>query len=350
MSDQVAVSVVIPVYNNEGTIAAAVESALAQRFEAGFEVIVVNDGSTDGTRAELAKFGDRIRVIDQGNLGVSAARNAGIAAAAGEYIALLDGDDTWTEEKLAKTVPVLDKNPACVAVFSDGMEVDSAGRVITPYYVGPGYDHSPTLDEMLDRPWPMLVGSIVIRRETILAIGGFSEEFKAEHWGGEDLFAFLLMRERGEIMYVPEVLVRRRLREFRAHFANRLRSRRFEVDSAQAFSEFERRFGGNIIFARLTLEHFGARGRKIAEWAIDKMTNELIGVGLMAMHDGNRGFAQRCYRASMRYRPLMFKTYLRLGWAMLPAKLLERISPMLSPGLRRSLSGPPFHGLPDRTQ
>ena len=204
------VSVVIPTYNDEGTIAATVESALAQRFEGEFEVIVVNDGSTDGTRAELAKFGDRIRVIDQENGGVSVARNAGIRAAAGEYIALLDGDDTWMEDKLAKTVPVLDKNPACVAVFTNVIGVDGAGREVWRY-VSPEFQHSPTLDEMLEWPWPILPSAFVIRRDTLQAIGGFSEEFKPEHWGGEDTFLTLLVREHGEIVYVPETLVRYRL-------------------------------------------------------------------------------------------------------------------------------------------
>ena len=124
----VKVSVVIPVFNNQATIAGTLASVLAQRFDSGVEVIVVNDGSTDGTRAVLTEFGDRIRVIDQRNLGVSAARNAGIAAAAGEYIALLDGDDIWMEDKLARTVPVLDRNPACVAVFSDGSWWIARGR------------------------------------------------------------------------------------------------------------------------------------------------------------------------------------------------------------------------------
>ncbi len=113
------VSVVIPTYNDEATIGGTLESVFAQRFDGGFEVIVVNDGSTDGTRAVLEKFGERLRVIDQENAGVAAARNAGIRAAAGEYIALLDGDDTLTEEMLEKTVPLLDKNPACVAVFHE---------------------------------------------------------------------------------------------------------------------------------------------------------------------------------------------------------------------------------------
>lgn len=337
------VSVVIPTHNDEGTIALTLESVLSQQVEGGFEVIVVNDGSTDGTRAVLEKFGQRIRVIDQENRGAAAARNAGINAAAGEYIALLDADDTWTGQILQKTALALAKNPGCVAVFSDGMEVDGAGRVINPNYVEPGCDHAPTLDEMLGgRPWPILVGSIVIRRDTLLAIGGFPEEFKAEHWGGEDTFLFLLVRERGEFIYLPELLVQHRLREFRAHYANRLRDRRFEIDSAEAFSDFERRFGGHIVLARLAREHFGARGRKIAEWAIDRTANELVTVGLMAMHDGNPGFARRCYSASIRYRPLRFKTYLRFVWAILPARISQAISPMLAPELRRSLSGPPF--------
>jgi glycosyltransferase involved in cell wall biosynthesis len=344
-------SVVIPTYNDESTIAETLESVFAQRFDDRFEVIVVNDGSTDGTRAVLEKFGERIRMIDQENAGVAAARNAGIRAATGEYVALLDADDTWIEGMLAKTVPVLDKSPACVAVFTDGMEVDGAGRVIKPSYVEPECDHAPTLDEMLGgRPWPILVASIIIRRETLVAIGGFPDEFNAEHWGGEDTFIYLLVRERGEFVYVPEVLARHRLRQPHAHFATRLSNRRLEIDSAQAFREFEGRFGGHAVLARLALEHFGARGRKIARWAIDRIANELVTVGLMAMHDGNPELARRCYRASIRYRPLMFKTYLRLGWATLPVKISQAISPMLAPEMRRSLSGPPFSIAQDRAQ
>jgi glycosyltransferase involved in cell wall biosynthesis len=179
------VSVVIPTFNDEGTIGATVESALSQKFDGGFEVVVVNDGSTDGTRAELAKFGDRIRVIDQQNRGVSVARNAGIKAAAGEYIALLDGDDEWTEDKLAKTVPVLDENPACVAVSSNAIGVDGAGSIVG-HPVTPEFQHSPTLDEMLEKLWAYLPSTVVVRRATLLAIGGFSEDFKPEHYACED--------------------------------------------------------------------------------------------------------------------------------------------------------------------
>ena len=342
------VSVIIPVFNGEATIAGTLESVFAQRFGGQFEVIVVNDGSTDATRAVLENFGDRIRVIDQENRGISAARNAGIRAAAGEYIALLDADDTWTADKLERTVPVLDHNPAGVAVFSDGTIVDGAGGILAPLYVAPGYDHSPTLDEMLSNgPWPILVGSIVVRRETLLAVGGFAEEFGRDY-GAEDAFAWLLIRERGEIIYLPEKLVRYRMPLFHEQLAKRLRPHDWKGKSRGTPADPEQHFRGNQVWARLMLERFGARGRKLANYAIDATAREQVMLGMMAMDRSDREFARRCYRASIRHRPLWLKTYFRLGWAMLPAHVSRRLSPILSPGLRRSLSGPPF--LEERTQ
>ena len=346
--DQFKVSVVIPVFNGAATIAETLESVFAQRFDGRVEVIVVNDGSTDGTRAVLAKYGDRIRVIDQPNRGISAARNAAIAAATGEYIALLDADDTWIEDKLEKTVPVLDENPECVAVFSDGITVDSTGSgVLAPFYVARGYDHSPTLDEMLDNgPWPILLGSFVVRRDTLLAIGGFAEEFGREY-GAEDAFAFLQIRERGGIIYVPQKLLRYRMPLFQQKLAKALRPHSGNGNSRGA-PDPDQYFRGNRVWARLMLERFGERGRKLADYAIDITAREQVMMGMMAMDKGDREFARRCYRASIRHRPLLLKTYFRLGWAMLPTGVSQRLSPMLSPGLRRSLSGPPF--MEQRTQ
>ena len=346
------VSVVIPTFNNEDTIGATVESALTQRFDGEFEVIVVNDGSTDGTPAELAKFGDRIRMIDQENRGVSPARNAGIAAAAGEYIALLDGDDWWTGDKLSKTVPVLERNPAAVAVFSDVMQVDGAGKEYGSYVL-PEFRHSPTLDEMLASPWPALPSSTVFRRDTLITIGGFSEQFSRFAHYGEDTFAFLLAREQGEIDFVADKLVRYRVSGFNGHLARRNQSRDNNDRGNRGIEEFvdpERQVGGLLVFARLVQQHFGVRGRKLAEWAIDYVAKNLVATGLKAMHEGNRELARRCYVSSIRKRPLVLKTYVRLAWTVLPPSVTEMLSPMLPPQLRRSLSGPPFHGLEDRTE
>jgi glycosyltransferase involved in cell wall biosynthesis len=95
------VSVIIPAYNHARYLGEAIESALAQS-HSPLEVIVVDDGSTDETAEVLTRFGDRIRTLRQRNRGPSAARNAGIAAARGDYLAFLDADDLWLPRKLER--------------------------------------------------------------------------------------------------------------------------------------------------------------------------------------------------------------------------------------------------------
>ena len=104
------VSVVLPTYNRGWILEQAVESVLGQDY-ANFELIVVDDGSTDNTNGLLSRFGDRITVIRQANRGVSAARNAGIRASNGELITLLDSDDTWLPGKVTAQVAFSQTTP-----------------------------------------------------------------------------------------------------------------------------------------------------------------------------------------------------------------------------------------------
>lgn len=104
------VSVVMPAYNVAWCIGRAVDSVLAQDFRAR-ELIVVNDGSTDRTRAVLESYGPAINVVDQENHGMSAARNAGIHRARGAYVAFLDADDWWLPGKLARQVELMQGRP-----------------------------------------------------------------------------------------------------------------------------------------------------------------------------------------------------------------------------------------------
>lgn len=120
------VSIVVPSYNCGRFIAEAIDSALQQTYS-DKEVIVVDDGSTDDSLDVLRRYGDRIRVVTEPNQGVSAARNEGIRRSRGELVALLDADDVWRADKLAKQVPFF-ANPAVGLVYCALEYIDEAGR------------------------------------------------------------------------------------------------------------------------------------------------------------------------------------------------------------------------------
>ncbi len=131
-------SIVVPAYNSAGTITETLRSLLRQTF-ADFELIVVDDGSTDGTAERIARFDDpRLRVIRQRNRGLAGAHNTGIAAARGAYIGFCDADDLWLPEKLERHVDHLRANPDVGISFSGSRMIDAAGQPI-------GIDQKPKL-------------------------------------------------------------------------------------------------------------------------------------------------------------------------------------------------------------
>jgi glycosyltransferase involved in cell wall biosynthesis len=169
------ISVVIPTYNRAAPVCEAVESVLSQSHAAD-EVIVVDDGSTDGTADALATFGRRIILIRQPNAGVSAARNAGIARARSDWIAFLDSDDVWLPHRLATAARDL------------ALTADAGVHVADLILQGPGYAQSlltlrgivcPTGRAVpVRRPLGSILAglqldAIVCRRDWILAAGGF---------------------------------------------------------------------------------------------------------------------------------------------------------------------------------
>jgi glycosyltransferase involved in cell wall biosynthesis len=122
------VSVVIPTYNRCNWLSRAIESVLRQTYSP-FELIVVDDGSTDGTPELLEAYGDGIRVIRKENTGVSGARNAGIRAAKGELIALLDSDDRWLPEKLEHQVAFFKASPRAMICQTEEIWIRNGIRV-----------------------------------------------------------------------------------------------------------------------------------------------------------------------------------------------------------------------------
>ncbi len=124
-----AASVVIPAYNAAWCVGKAIDSVLAQDFT-DREVIVVDDGSTDDTAAVLATYGEAIRVVRKANGGMSSARNAGIAAARGEFVAFLDADDWWLPGKLGKQVALMRQRPDVGFSSTAARVEDPQGRLL----------------------------------------------------------------------------------------------------------------------------------------------------------------------------------------------------------------------------
>ena len=132
-------SVIIPTFNRASICCRAIESALRQTYR-DIEVVVVDDGSSDDTRSVVEAFGGHVRYFYQENAGVTAARNAAIRHARGEFLAFLDSDDAWAPWKLESQVAALKRFPEAGVVWSDMTAVDRAGSVVCNRYLRVMYD------------------------------------------------------------------------------------------------------------------------------------------------------------------------------------------------------------------
>ena len=203
-------SLIIPTYNHARFVGAAIDSALAQTVNA-VDVIVVDDGSTDETGAVLARYAGRVRVLRQENRGLSAARNAGLAAARGTFVSFLDADDVMAPTKLAAQLEVLERSPAIGWTYCDVlMEMVATGATARASERF-GYA-ARALDGWL---FPELIhGNFIpaiaplVRRTALEAAGGFDERLTAL----EDWDMWLRLSLIAEARYTPAVLVTYRIR------------------------------------------------------------------------------------------------------------------------------------------
>lgn len=206
------ISVVIALYNKAPFIAATLASALAQRLGA-LEIIVVDDGSTDGGAEWVEAQGEpRVRLLRQRNGGVSRARNAGIAAARGEWVAFLDADDLWHPDYLLTMAALAERHPQADAVASAYRSVSAEEARLGADH---GASHEPARTPaapIADLPSRWLAGtcfftsSVMVRREALLAL---QPCFPPGEHNGEDLDLWFRLGERGPIALSPEPLVLR---------------------------------------------------------------------------------------------------------------------------------------------
>lgn len=169
------VTVIIPTYNRAWCLAQAVDSVLAQTFR-DFELVVVDDGSRDETRSVLKAYGSRIRVLDQANRGVSAARNLGIRAARGDLLALLDADDLWQPEKLARQVAFFDRRPGALICQTEEIWIRRGVRV------NPRRRHRKASGDIFEASLALCLVSpsaVMLRRGLLDTVGLFDERLPA---------------------------------------------------------------------------------------------------------------------------------------------------------------------------
>ncbi|WP_172188308.1 glycosyltransferase [Microcoleus asticus] len=168
------VSVIIPAYNGDRYIAQAVESVLSQTYT-NWEIIVVDDGSSDRTHQVLQPYTDRIRYFYQENQGVAAARNRGIQESQGELIAFLDQDDFFLPDKLAAQVALFRSSDSLGIVNSGWRLVNEQGKTISDIKC---WEYLPKLDlEAWIVQMPVLPSAMMFSRKWLELVGGFNSEF-----------------------------------------------------------------------------------------------------------------------------------------------------------------------------
>ena len=306
------VSVIIPAYNAASTIAGTMDGVIGQSIQ-DFEIICVDDGSTDRTRAILEQYarnyGDRVRIIEQANRGPAAARNNGARHSSGEYIAFLDADDIWTAQMLERTVAVLDADPALSLVYCNASLADSEGVALDTSLVGKGFDHPPSLHELLTRLWPIMPSAALVRRSAYNKCGGYRDELRGASFRFEDVDFWIKMREQGPFGYIAEPLVIWRF----AWFPRQLKRL---PDYSKALHVFE----------AYLQERYGVSAAPLVDARTRAPRSILATIGLKALRDGDRPRARAAFARAIRVDPYRLKNYLRWMRTFLPHRVAQSLS------------------------
>lgn len=298
------------------------ESALGQTF-GDFEIICVDDGSTDGTRAIIERYarGDsgRVRLVAQANGGPAAARNNGARHSTGEYLGFLDADDTWTPRMLERTVAALDADAALSLVYCNASLVDSEGTALDTTLVGKGFDHPPSLEELLTTLWPIMPSAALVRRSAYDKCGGYRDELRGASFRFEDVDFWIKMREQGPFGYIGEPLIVWRF----AWFPRQLKRL---PDYSKALHVFE----------AYLKERYGVEAAPLVKARTRAPRSILATIGLKALGEGDRKRARSAFARAIRVDPWRLKNYLRWMRTFLPHRLARSLT---GGSARRTRSG-----------
>jgi glycosyltransferase involved in cell wall biosynthesis len=287
-----AVSVVMPVYNTERYLAAALKSVLAQSFE-DFEFIILDDGSTDSSVhivQEFAENDDRIRFFPLEHRGYVSLLRRGLNHCRGEFVARMDSDDISMPDRFEKQVEYLRANADCVAIGSQIVIIDPYGsRVEKPQHKA---CHEEIEKELLNGVgWAMVHPAVMMRRDALVKVGGYREDLMVS----EDLDLFLRLAEVGKVANLPDVLL-----QYRQHLQS-VNYTKYEQQKA-----VKRQIVGDA-FKRRGLPmppNWSFRERKMLPHAEQHRR-----WGWAAMRSGNLAVARRHAWAAIQKTPLSIDTW-----------------------------------------
>lgn len=193
------VACIVPTYNGEAFLGEALESILSQTYPV-LDVVVADDGSTDGTLAVAARFGDRVRVVRQANAGPAAARNLGVRSTSAPFVAFLDQDDLWHPGKLVRQMGRFDVRP----------DLDLSVAHVQRFWTATLHEQAERFrDHRLARPLPgYITGTFLVRRRVFDVVGAFAPGVRF----ADSMEWFLRARDLGVVAeLLPDVLLRHRM-------------------------------------------------------------------------------------------------------------------------------------------
>ena len=205
------VSIIIPNYNQTQFICSAIESVLSQTYHS-YEIIVVDDGSTDDSWQVIGGYGDQVRYIWQENQGLGGARNTGILASKGEMIGLLDADDQWLPDYLETMVALADQKPDADVFYCQAQAMDKNGQDLPQKFGGLPLPPDKIYQTLLRANF-LIPSTILMRRAPIISNGLFDQTIRSMH-GCEDWDLWLrLLNTTPRYIFIgsPACLVRYRL-------------------------------------------------------------------------------------------------------------------------------------------
>lgn len=283
---------------------AALDSVRAQTYR-DFEILALDDGSTDGTREWLSQQSDLTTIFNRENLGTYATLNVGLERAQGELIAVLNDDDVWEPTKLERQIALLDANPKVGLVHTDGCFIDGEGREFEGAPLGFRFPRFETGDVLLGLVYEnvIIASAALARRKCFDELGPFNESY----FGSGDWEMWFRIAEAWDVGFVDEKLTR-----YRVHGAN-------------ASHKLERIWRDDQRLREWMIPRLEDLGARFPEADIRKAKAHVwAALGTVRMLNGKAAEAREAYRASLHYMPGRAKSLLRYAATFLPKRAFRR--------------------------